>query len=168
MHPPHFQIHYPARGRKLISKPVPNTIISAFKSITPRGDGNYTLLHTHQSSVGLFQIHYPARGRKPAGGLRSLFNERRLSNPLPREGTETRRMFHRTLRICSFKSITPRGDGNQKDVFCGRVVSNTFKSITPRGDGNLQKLTILSSESRRSFKSITPRAIVFAVKGWFE
>ena len=56
----------------------------------------------------------------------------------PREGMETKEAhMDKVALLHPFKTLTPRGDGNNKKADRNLSASFTFKTLTPRGDGNL-------------------------------
>ena len=132
-----FKIHYPARGRKLVSALFPALMSIGVQNPLPR-KGTETAIFIGWFALNLsFKIHYPARGRKLENRSPPIASFTAVQNPLPRKGTETsnpsrpvaQRHFNRS------KSITPQGDGNPS-LYGRKPLERCSKSITPQGNGN--------------------------------
>ena len=85
-----FQNHIPARGRKLLRIRFARAfLIVNFKTTSPQGDGNSSLILSIISHLVIFQNHIPARGRKLERKKDFVDLFLRISKPHPRKGTET-------------------------------------------------------------------------------
>ena len=151
------------------------------ESITPKGDGNRSLISMPRQYSALFRIHYPERGRKPfqstacQAALLQAFRihyperGRKLCHALsiskgfwfrihyPERGRKPKwGRLKLTLVITGFRIHYPERGRKRVPTFPLFLFRLCSESITPKGDGNL--ITILQHLLYlEGSESITPK-----------
>ena len=112
-----FQNTNPERGRKRDREHIIRAVVANFRTRTPKGDGNKSIGQQVTSDPAKISEHEPRKGTET--GLIEYLSSglADISEHEPRKGTETRgRGDGRCPLRADFRTRTPKGDGNTKDL----------------------------------------------------
>ena len=134
-----FQNTNPERGRKLMIKALYREgKFPSFQNTNPERGRKRLWLAAIGAAVEIISEHEPRKGTETSN-LIILFALclRRISEHEPRKGTETLHIQLSTRINRDFRTRTPKGDGNLRELRTVKPVEQPdFRTRTPKGDGN--------------------------------